>query len=128
MANLVTTINSASRRFPSAFISKWAMMVIDVYKGKFIEYYQLQNHPKLSKICNESYSNEMGRLCQGVGPGPDGADQGVKGTNTFHIIEYEYIPMDCRQEITYTKVVCIVLPQKADPNRTHIKIGGNRIC
>jgi hypothetical protein len=30
--------------------------------------------------------------------------------------------------VTYSRVVCEVRPQKADPNRTRITIGGNRIC
>ena len=35
--------------------------------------------------------------------------------------------MNRRKEITYTKVVCKVRPQKEDPNRTQITISGNRI-
>ncbi|KAL7425805.1 hypothetical protein ACHAXH_000792 [Discostella pseudostelligera] len=31
-------------------------------------------------------------------------------------------------DVTYTRVVCEVRPQKADPNRTRITIGGNRIA
>ena len=37
------------------------------------------------------------------------------------------IPRDRRKEITYTKVVCEVRPQKEDPDMTRITIGGSRI-
>ena len=37
------------------------------------------------------------------------------------------MPANRRFEITYTKVVCKVRPEKSDPNRTRITIGGNRI-
>ena len=41
---------------------------------------------------------------------------------------YNDIPKERRKEITYTSVVCEVRPQKDDPNRTRITIGGNPIC
>ena len=46
----------------------------------------------------------------------------------FYVIDYKDIPINRRKEITYTKVVCKVRPEKDDPDRTHITIGGNRIC
>ena len=49
------------------------------------------------------------------------------GTDTFFVIRFENIPADRRSEITYTKVVCKVRPEKSDPNRTHITVSGNRI-
>ena len=51
----------------------------------------------------------------------------IKGTDTFFVIRFENIPADRRSKITYTKVVCKVRPEKSDPNRTRITIGGNRI-
>ena len=38
------------------------------------------------------------------------------------------IPQHKRNQICHTKVVCEVRPDKNDPNRTQITIGGNRIC
>ena len=52
MENLVTPINTASRSFPSAFIVKWAIPVLNINTGKFLEYYQLLTHNKLSNIWN----------------------------------------------------------------------------
>ena len=43
------------------------------------------------------------------------------------MIRFEDIPANRRKEITYTKVVCKVRPEKRNPNRTRITIGGNRI-
>ncbi len=37
-------------------------------------------------------------------------------------------PQTASARVTYTKVVCEYRPQKDDPNRTRITIGGNRIC
>ena len=45
----------------------------------------------------------------------------------FQVIKHGYTPKECPKEVTYTKVVCEVRPQKEDPNRTWITIGGNRI-
>ena len=44
---------------------------------------------------NKSYSNKLGRLCQGIGVNPtDPAKHQVKGTNRFHAICYDNIPLD----------------------------------
>ena len=51
----------------------------------------------------------------------------MEGTNTFHPIRYENIPLDRRKEIAFSKVVCTFLPDKADPNRTCITIAGQNI-
>ena len=48
--------------------------------------------------------------------------QRVEGTNTFHAIKFEKIPMNRVKEICYTSVVCEVRPGKKDPNRTRITI------
>ena len=45
----------------------------------------------------------------------------------FQVIKHGDIPKDRLYKVTYTKVVCEVRPQIADPNRTLITIVGNRI-
>ena len=105
------------------------MSVLDEETGKTLEYPQLRKHPKYQQGWKQSYSNELGRLCQGVGLGTKGPrKQRTEGTDTFNIIDYADIPSDRRDEIMYIKVVCEVIEQKEDPNRTQITIGGNRIC
>ena len=54
--------------------------------------------------------------------------QCVEVTDTFQIIQHEDIPVDHRNEITYTKVVCEYRAHKEDPNQTRITIGENQIC
>ena len=70
----------------------------------------------------------MGRLCLGVGKGPNGSGQRIEGADTFFVIDYENIPHDRRKDITYTFVLCTVRPQKEDHNCTCITICGNHIC
>ena len=75
-----------------------------------------------------SYSNKLGRLCQGIGTGNKAGGKRVAGTNTFHIIAYANIPYHKQKEIIYTKVVCEVREGKDDENCTRITVGGNLIC
>ena len=83
---------------------------------------------QIPKNWEESYWNELGRLCQGIGTGDKGINKKrVSGTETLQVIQYKYVPSDRRKEVTYMKVVCEVLPQKDDPNRNRITIGGNII-
>ena len=70
----------------------------------------------------------MGRLCQGIGKGSKGPKKRVEGIDTFLIIRYEDIPVDRRNEITYTKVVWEYRAQKEYHNQTRITIGENQIC
>eukprot|EP00804_Cyclotella_cryptica_P000822 CCRYP_001069-RA/>CCRYP_001069-RA protein AED:0.19 eAED:0.19 QI:0/0/0/1/1/1/2/0/711 len=105
-----------------------ASAVLNPDTGLPLEYKQLRHHPTLGNIWSKSYANELGRLCQGIGTDTTGTHKCVEGTDTFYVIDYEDIPINRRKEITYTKVVCKVRPEKDDPNRTRITIGGNRIC
>ena len=96
------------------------MPVLDAETGKTLEYRQLRQHPKYKDIWEQSYSNELGRLFQGIGDGTAGPKkQRVAGTETFQVIKHGDIPKDCLKEVTYTKVVCEVRPQKEDLNRTY---------
>ena len=136
-ANAVTPAHASSRRYPSSFITNWAntaftnhwaSSVRDDTTGNFLEWRQLRTHPLLSATWNTSYSNELGRLCQGIGTGPHDGKR-VKGTNTLFPIQHDNIPFGRRKEITYSKVVCKVRPEKGDAaNRTRITIGGNNIA
>ena len=114
---------------PANITNATACPVLEAATGNLLEHRQLRRHPEYKATWDTSYSNELGRLCQGVGTDPsDPTKQRVKGTDTFQPIHYQNIPPERRQDITYTRVVCEVRPQKEDPNRTRITIGGNRIC
>ena len=105
-----------------------ALSVLDPETGQSLEHRALHRHPRLGPNWNTSYSNELGRLCQGIGINPsEPSKKRVEGTNTFHPVRYENTPLDRRKEITFSKVVCTFRPDKADPNRTPITIAGQNI-
>ena len=106
-----------------------AVPVYDAASGKMLEHRQLRKHPDHKEVWDTSYANELGRLCQGIGKlEADPTKKRVAGTDTFRPIPYDQIPHDRWMDVTYTRVVCEIRPQKEDPNRTRITIGGNRIC
>ena len=84
-----------------------------------MEMRQLQKNPKYSELWGKSYTKELGRLVQGI--------PGTKGTDTIVFIKYDDIPLDCRRHVTYGKTVCTYRPEKDDPNRTRLTVGGNWI-
>jgi hypothetical protein len=105
-----------------------AMPVLDQDTGQLLEHKQLRRHPNHKATWDASYSNELGRLCQGIGHHPQYKHKKrIEGTNTFKPIQYRDIPTQRKGDITYTRVVCEIRPQKADPYRTRITLGGDRI-
>ena len=63
---------------------------------------------------------ELGRLTQGFG--------NTKGTETMRFVELDEIkniPRD--RTVTYARIVVDYRPQKQDPNRVRITVGGNLI-
>ena len=103
-----------SRQGPSADLARLlsllihlALPVLDTETGQTIEHCQLWSHPKYNKVWNKSYANELSKLFQGVGQGEKvPKKQRMAGTDTFHVIKYNKIPVYFQKEITYTKVVC----------------------
>ena len=76
-----------------------------------MEYRKLHKHPKYAATWTTSYSNEMSRLFQGIGNNTEVTGKRVEGTDIFFVIQYHDIPADRHKDITYTLVVCEVLPQ-----------------
>jgi hypothetical protein len=74
-----------------------ALAVLDQETGKLLEHRQLCKDPHYKKVWDRSYSNELGRLCQGIGTGDKAGGKRVAGTNTFHIIVYVDIPYHKRK-------------------------------
>ena len=72
-------------------------------------------------VWEDSMCDEIGRLAQGRNK------TGLKGTNTTHFIPYVNIPQNRRQDITYPRIAVDYRPQKEEPNRTRITVGGNQI-
>ena len=49
-----------------------ANSLLEQETGKQLNYGHLRKHPRIQETWNKSFSNEMGRLCQGVDKGPNG--------------------------------------------------------
>ena len=118
---------AARRHYPSAFLTEWALSILDPATVQYLEHRQLRRQPKLGPIWESSYSNELGRIFQGVGKGPTSTGQYTKGTNTFRVTRLAYVPRDQRKGITFTKIVCKFRSKKEDPKRTCITMMGNRV-
>jgi hypothetical protein len=69
-----------------------SLAVLDKESGQLLEHCQLQQDPCYKEVWDRSYSNELGRLCQGIGTGDKAGSKWVAGTNTFHLIPYLDIP------------------------------------
>ena len=104
------------------------MPVLNSDTGESLEYHQLRNHLKYEKNWEEHYCNEIGIPRQGIETGDKGhKKQRFAGTETFRVIWYEDVTAYRRNEVTYKNAVCEIGPQKDDPNRTRITVGGNII-
>ena len=69
-------------------LTRVAYSVLDHDTGKQLNCGQLIKHPKFQETWNKYFSNEMGRLCQGVGTGENGLGKRVERTDTFYVIKF----------------------------------------
>ena len=93
--------------------------VIDDDTGQALEYQDLIKNEKYRDTWSTSLANELGRLAKGI--------RDIKGTNTIYFTLKSDIPQDRIKDITYGKIVVAYKPHKADPNRTRLTVGGDRI-
>ncbi len=105
-----------------------ALSVLDPATCNMLEHCQLRRDPWYKTTWDTLYSNELGRLCQGIGSGEAPNSKRVACTNTFFCINYNDILLHKRMEICHTMVVHEVQLEKDNPNHTQITIGGNHIC
>ena len=112
----VTPQNLASRSFPMEMINA----VLDEDTGELMEYRHLMKSPKYRQLYGKSYAKELGRLAQGM-PGQ------VEGTNTIFFIDKADIPTARWRDVTYGRVVVNYRPEKDDPYRTRLTVGGDRV-
>ena len=77
----VSNENTVHRKYPRKLLDLWctpahlgsaAMPDLDEETGQSLEFCQLQRHSKCKDTWAVSYSNELGRLCQGIGKGNKG--------------------------------------------------------
>jgi hypothetical protein len=85
-----------------------------------MEYRHLMKKEEYREVWSKAGAKEIGRLTQGI----SGV---VKGTDTMFFVEYEDIPKERRKDVTYARICVNFRPEKEDPNRVRITVGGNRI-
>jgi hypothetical protein len=83
-----------------------SLLIQDKESGQLLEHCQLQRDPRNKEVWDQSYSNELRRLCKGIGMGDKAVGKQISGTNTFHLIQYSKNPHHKHRKIIYTKVVC----------------------
>ena len=98
----------------------WAYSIIDKDTGEELEYRHLIKREKYKEKAERSFENELGRLAQGVG----GHE---KGTNTIFFIPHKKFPETRQKDVTYGRICVNWRPQKAEPLRTRLTVGGNLI-
>ena len=94
--------------------------VLNEETGELMKYRQVMKCPKYQKLYAKSYSKELGRLSQEI-PGV------VNGTNTIFFIDKTDVPAERWKDATYGHVVVNYRPEKWDPYRTCLTVGGNLI-
>ena len=47
--------------------------------------------------------------------------------DTIFFMDYDNIPIECRKDITYTRIVVYYCPQNYEPNHTRLSVGGDII-
>jgi hypothetical protein len=94
--------------------------VMDSDTGDMLEYRHLLKNPKYRETWSKAFGKEIGRLAQGQ----EGV---VEGTDALHFIDYNEIPRDRRKDVTYARICADYRPEKSDPNRIRITVGGNLV-
>eukprot|EP00804_Cyclotella_cryptica_P017218 CCRYP_013146-RA/>CCRYP_013146-RA protein AED:0.42 eAED:0.42 QI:0/-1/0/1/-1/1/1/0/225 len=95
-------------------------VVHPVTKETITKYEKPANDPLMQEVWTKAMCKELCRLAQGW--------DGSTGTNTIFFMshdEIKKIPWD--RTVTYARIVVDYRPQKDDPNRFHINVGGNLI-
>eukprot|EP00804_Cyclotella_cryptica_P002823 CCRYP_009357-RB/>CCRYP_009357-RB protein AED:0.24 eAED:0.24 QI:0/0/0/1/0/0/2/0/561 len=112
----LTPQQAAIRRFPRDTLSA----ILDTDTGELLEYRHLIKNPKYRTIWKNTYGKELGCLAQGI-------PVTVHGTNTIVFIAPNQIPPTCGKDVTYGRICAHFRPEKEDPYRIRLTVGGNRI-
>ena len=91
--------------------------IINYDTGKSLEFHELVKMDKYRTVWMKSFADELGRLAQGI--------QDIPGTDTIQSIRCsDFLKV---LTVTYIRICVNYLPQKKDPNRTRLRVGGDRI-
>eukprot|EP00804_Cyclotella_cryptica_P006250 CCRYP_010108-RA/>CCRYP_010108-RA protein AED:0.40 eAED:0.40 QI:0/-1/0/1/-1/1/1/0/258 len=112
----ITAAKATQRRYPPDMLHA----VLNDETGELMEYRHLIANPKYRDTWQNAYGKELGRLAQGL-PGI------VKGTDTIAFIQQSHGPQDRWKDVTYGRIVANFRPEKEDPYRIRLTVGGNRI-
>ena len=94
--------------------------VLNKETGELMDYKHLISNPKYCALWSKSYRNELVRLAQGI-------SGWAKGTNTIFFIDKVDIPAYFWKDFTYKHIFVSLKPEKADPNLTRLRVGGDRV-
>jgi hypothetical protein len=92
-----------------------ANSVVHPITGKQMEYMALVNDPDLQPLWKKGFSNEAGRLFQGICY--------IPGTSTCFFVKLTTLPKD--RKITYGKIFCDYKPHKKEKEPIRLTVGGN---
>ena len=107
---------ASQRKFPKEALAA----VLNEETGELMEYRHLVANPKYREIYKPAYGKELGRLAQGI-PGI------VQGTDTIVFIHKNEVPSDRWKDVTYGRICANFRPEKEDPHRIRLTVGGNLI-
>ncbi|KAL7529463.1 LOW QUALITY PROTEIN: hypothetical protein ACHAXR_002974, partial [Thalassiosira sp. AJA248-18] len=93
----------------------FAYAILDEETGRSLEFRQLIKLDKYRDIWMRGFANELGRLAQGI--------RDIPGTDTINFIPFSEVPEN--EAVTYGRIVCMYRPQKSEPNRCRLTVGGN---
>ena len=91
--------------------------VLDTATGKKQGYTQLIRGPD-KDTWTTAFSNDIGRLAQGVG-------NRVKGTNTIFFVHHSKVPEG--KQVTYGRIVVSIRPNKDETHQVRITVGGDNL-
>jgi hypothetical protein len=114
--NSVTASSTTQRRYPTDMLHA----VLNDETGELMEYRHLVSNPKYRDTWKNAYGKELGRLAQGL-------HDIVKGTDTIVFIHKAGVPQARWKDVTYGRIVANFRPEKDDPYRIRLTVGGNRI-
>jgi hypothetical protein len=103
--------STAARKFPLQFLCDFANAVIDGETGEIMEYRHLMKNPKHRERWQRSFSKEIRRL--------------ATTTEIIKLVMLKKIPKDRLKDETYARICCNERPEKTDPDRTRITMGGD---
>ncbi len=79
------------------------------------------NSPKYKTAWSLSAANKFGQLANSIG------GHTKNPSNTIELISQNKVPADHRNDVTYGQFVCLVRPEKAEPNLMQFTVDGNKI-